>query len=71
MAFVHSDSIPNFITSATPMGLRRSMLFLNSKTGRQLKYFDIQFAEIGGKKVWVAWYYDKVDDTQIKELDSE
>lgn len=63
-------SIPNFITAVTPMGLRRLMLINNAKYGAHIRYFDIQFVEMNGKKQWVAWFYSTLaDDQAVKELE--
>lgn len=70
MSTIHSDSIPNFITAATPMGLRRVMLLTNAKKGAQLQYFDIKQVQLNGKFVFIAWYFDRVDNEQIKELEA-
>jgi hypothetical protein len=45
--------IPHFLRSKTPEGLKREMGKLNSLTGYQNKYFDIQF--VNGE--WFCWYY--------------
>jgi hypothetical protein len=70
MSIVHSDKIPNYIAAGTPMGLRRLMILKNAKLGGMVEYFNIQYAEINGKKMWVAWYYETIDDSQINELSS-
>jgi len=48
--------IPNFITAASPQGLRRLILLNNIKKGHVFVY-QIQFSN--GK--WYAWYNDTVE----------
>lgn len=43
---------PTFVKASTPEQLRKRMLKVNSKLGRQVNYFDIQY--VG--KFWYAWY---------------
>jgi hypothetical protein len=63
-------AIPNFITAVTPMGLRRLMLLTNARLGARVSYFDIQYVEMNGRKQWVAWFYENMDDrTALKELE--
>lgn len=62
-------AIPNFLAAVTPMGLRRLMFLNNARLGARVHYFDIQYVELNGRKQWVAWFYENVDDrTAIKEL---
>ena len=56
-------SLPNFLSSESPKGLRRKMLENNGRLGMFVSYFDIQFVD----GLWYAWYYfDAIDDEQIK-----
>lgn len=69
MSIIHSSWIPNFITAATPMGLRRKMFERNAKAGAKLQYFDIAQINERGKLVWIAWFYEQVITNQaIEEL---
>jgi hypothetical protein len=62
-------AIPNFITAASPMGLRRLMFMTNARLGARVSYFDIQYVEMNGRKQWIAWFYENMDDrTALKEL---
>jgi hypothetical protein len=65
-----STVIPNFLVAATPLGLRRLMLFNNKKHGAWLKY-EIQWVE--SKKKWYAWYYAESirPDDDLLNLDKE
>ena len=54
-----SDQIPNYISSGSPLGLRRLMVKTNAKHGLTIRYFDIQ--KVDGK--WFAWYYIDLDNT--------
>jgi hypothetical protein len=37
--------------------------------GAHVRYFDIQQANINGRIMWVAWFYENMDDrTAMKEL---
>jgi len=60
----NSNRIPNYLSSASPNGLRRLMLMLSAKLGYEIKYFDIQFSN--GK--WFAWYNFEIknDDELLK-----
>lgn len=71
MSTIHSDSIPNYITAGSLMGLRRAMLLNNAKRGAQFQYFDIQQATVKGKSVWVAWFYDGINNQALKDLETE
>lgn len=53
------------------MGLRRAMLLNNAKRGAQFQYFDIQQATVKGKSVWVAWFYDGINNQALKDLETE
>jgi len=59
------DLIPNYISAATPRGLRRLMLSESSKRGRFYKFTDIQFVD--GR--WYAWFVDdiRLDDDLMTE----
>jgi hypothetical protein len=62
-------AIPNFITASTPMGLRRLMLSNNARMGAYVRYFDIQQVTINSKLVWIAWFYEDLSATNIKDLE--
>lgn len=63
------NELPNFIAARDPMGLRRLMLETNARLGQYTHYFDIQYADIGGKKQWVAWFYETIaDDVAMREM---
>lgn len=62
-------AIPNFITASSPMGLRRLMFLTNARLGARVNYFDIQYVDMNGRKQWIAWFYENMDDrTALKEL---
>ena len=62
-------AIPNYIAAVTPMGLRRLMYLTNVRLGARVSYFDIQYVDLNGRKQWVAWFYENMDDrTALKEL---
>jgi len=62
-------AIPNYLAAVTPMGLRRLMFINNARMGAHVRYFDIQQANINGRIMWVAWFYENMDDrTAMKEL---
>jgi hypothetical protein len=63
--------IPNFITAASPLGLRRAMLKTNSRLGSFVRYFDITNTVINGRPTWVAWFYEDIDfkDELFKDSD--
>lgn len=64
-------SIPNFIAAGSPLGLRRLMLINNARMGAHVRYFDIQFIEMNGRKQWVAWFYENLEnDRAVRELSS-
>lgn len=48
----NSLTIPNFLSAASPQGLRRLCLANNLKYGKQFAYKDFSFAN--GK--WYCWY---------------
>jgi hypothetical protein len=65
---LHSKDLPDYITSETPQGLRRSMFRVNAKYGASHKFFDIQpFKDKKGKTKWIAWFYRELK--QIEELE--
>jgi hypothetical protein len=66
---VTPKQIPNFITAASPLGLRRQMLKTNARLGMFVKYFDITFVTEKSKSYWVAWFYEDIDfkDVLFKE----
>lgn len=62
-------AIPNYIAASTPMGLRRLMFITNARLGAHVRYFDIQYVDLNGRKQWVAWFYENMDDrTAMKEF---
>jgi len=59
MAESKALAIANFVKAASPMGLRRQMLLNNARLHSMVHYFDIQQADLGGKKYWIAWYFEE------------
>jgi hypothetical protein len=55
-------TIPNFVSAASPQGLRRVMFQKCIKDGLLYTFFDIQF--VNGK--WIAWFKEEPND--IKEV---
>lgn len=60
-------SIPNFLTHATPLGLRRLMLINNAKMGGFVRYFDLGQVKLNDRLVFIAWFYSPV--SRAEELD--
>lgn len=63
-------SIPNYLAALTPMGLRRLMLQNNARLGAHVRYFDIQYVDMNGKKQWVAWFYETLENYKIQDLET-
>lgn len=62
-----ATTIPNFITAASPQGLRRLMLMTNKRLGAWHNY-QIQF--VNGR--WFAWYHAGLDNKEeIESLMSD
>lgn len=63
------SAIPNYVSAASPQGLRRLMLKNNARLGAWVQYFDIQQSIVGAKTVWIAWFYEPVEtDAQLNEI---
>lgn len=55
--------IPNFVQAKTADKLRESMLALQLKHQKKLRFFDIQY--VNGK--WIAWYeLDFIEAEQVR-----
>jgi len=66
----HYDSltVPQSVTALTRKGLRLAMLKLNREMNRRILFQDIQQIEENGKKLWCAWYYEKVELSEAEDL---
>lgn len=42
----------------------------NARMGAHVRYFDIQHADMNGKKMWVAWFYENLESQKLKEFES-
>lgn len=45
------------------------MLSNNARMGAYVRYFDIQQVTINSKLVWIAWFYEDLSATNIKDLE--
>lgn len=66
----HHDlmTVPKSVTSPTREGLRFQMLKINTEMSARVFFQDIQQIEENGKKIWCAWYYEKVELSETEEL---
>lgn len=63
------DTIPNFVKSKSPQGLRRLMRRNNFRFRAFIKY-DIHWVD--SEKTWYAWFYieaEKLNEQEKVELD--
>jgi hypothetical protein len=59
---IHHDSltVPQSVTSSTRGGLRLAMLKINQEQDGRVIFQDIQQIEENGKKLWCAWFYERI-----------
>lgn len=55
------DTVPDFVSARTPLGLRRAMFLNNKKQKGFVVYQDVSFVK--GK--WYAWYYVKLKTEDV------
>jgi hypothetical protein len=71
----HNDSmtVPKSVTSPTREGLRLQMLKINTEMNSRVFFQDISYVEEfdaagKSKRFWVAWYYEKIELSEVGDL---
>ncbi len=61
------DTVPQFIKARSPKRLRQLMLSNNTQHKGFVVYQDIQWVQ--SEKLWYAWYYVKIDESEVSRVD--